>query len=173
MTTPFAKKLKAIRKAAGLNQEAFAKQIGVDQCTVSKWELGKQTPERDALLALSQFAGEDLLRFDPDAPVPEPQPAASSNGHGVAAPAANPKAASARLRQAFEVMFLDLVARLAENAEDREELADPAYRREVARVLALAATAPLNPDVILGDAEMARHVVDLWIHTLTHRESEQ
>jgi transcriptional regulator with XRE-family HTH domain len=175
MTTPFARKVKAIRKSAGLNQVDFAKRLGVDQSTVSKWELGKQTPDTNGLRALSKFIGEDMMQFDPNAPAqpvetPPPLPPAPVNG---SAQTADQKAANARRRQALERVFLELLDQIAADAQDREELADPVYRRQIARLLAAGATAPLNPDVILGDGQMARHLVELWFHSLVRPESEQ
>jgi hypothetical protein len=86
---------------------------------------------------------------------------------------AEQRVANARRRQALERVFLELLEQIAAHAQDREELADPAYRRQVARLLAAGATAPLNPDVILGDGQMARHLVELWFHSLVRPESEQ
>jgi transcriptional regulator with XRE-family HTH domain len=169
MTTPFARKVRAIRKAAGLNQTAFARKLGVDQSTVSKWELGKQTPDTEGLRALSRFSGEDMMQFNPDAPEPPAPVTPPKNG----AKDADDRAVNARRRQALERVFLELLEQIAAHAQDREELADPAYRRQVARLLAAGATAPLNPDVILGDGQMARHLVELWFHSLVRPESEQ
>lgn len=42
---PLAAKIKACRKAAGLNQAAFGRLIGVNQSTVSRWERGKFSQE--------------------------------------------------------------------------------------------------------------------------------
>jgi transcriptional regulator with XRE-family HTH domain len=61
MGMSFAVKVKQIRESARLKQAAFAEKLGVDQSTVSKWENGKQKPDTEALLALSEFSGENLF----------------------------------------------------------------------------------------------------------------
>jgi transcriptional regulator with XRE-family HTH domain len=87
MGMSFAVKVKQIREAARLKQAAFAEKLGVDQSTVSKWETGKQKPDTEALLALSEFSGENLFhdfhaeaeparpRIAEPTPLPSGQPA--------------------------------------------------------------------------------------------------
>lgn len=41
----FEKKLQSLRKAAGLNQEELAEELGVSRQAVSKWESGLSFPK--------------------------------------------------------------------------------------------------------------------------------
>lgn len=47
--------LKACRERKGYTQESFAKKIGVDRSTVSKWESGEMLPRTDRLKKLSKL----------------------------------------------------------------------------------------------------------------------
>ena len=70
--TKLAEKIRAIRKAAGLNQTEFAERLGVAQSTVVRWEQGA-TPSGDMLKAIADFANttvERLLGTDDLAAVP-------------------------------------------------------------------------------------------------------
>lgn len=49
MALGFAEKLKAARQKAGLTQTQLSELSGVDQRVLSRWELGKAKPEREAL----------------------------------------------------------------------------------------------------------------------------
>lgn len=48
-------KIKEIRELANMNQDQFAKAIGVDQSMVSNWERGKAEPTAVNLLKLAKF----------------------------------------------------------------------------------------------------------------------
>lgn len=37
-------KIKTLRQARGISQQAFANQLGVDRSTVTKWETGRAEP---------------------------------------------------------------------------------------------------------------------------------
>lgn len=49
-----ADRIKALRRALGVTQEALGKLAGVTKSAVSQWERGICKPERDALLALKR-----------------------------------------------------------------------------------------------------------------------
>lgn len=46
-------RVRELRKAAGMTQQALAEQLGVTVPTVSKWELGQRTPELEKVFRLS------------------------------------------------------------------------------------------------------------------------
>lgn len=49
----FATQLQTLRQAAGLSQEALAKQLFVSRQAVSKWENGEATPDLNTLVKLA------------------------------------------------------------------------------------------------------------------------
>ena len=51
----FTKRLKELRKACGLSQGALAKELGLSQQAVGKWETGRSTPDPATLAALASF----------------------------------------------------------------------------------------------------------------------
>lgn len=51
----FEKKLQSLRKAAGLNQEELAEELGVSRQAVSKWESGTTYPEMDKLILMTRL----------------------------------------------------------------------------------------------------------------------
>ena len=51
----FTKRLKELRKACGLSQGALAKELGLSQQVVGKWETGRSTPDPATLAALASF----------------------------------------------------------------------------------------------------------------------
>ena len=53
----FAKRLKAIRKASSLTQQAVAAALGVDRSTYTYYETGKTSPDVFALTRLAQMFG--------------------------------------------------------------------------------------------------------------------
>lgn len=60
----FSKNLKELRLADQLSQTALAEKIGVNQRTISSWELGVGQPNFDILLKLAHFfdvSVDDLL----------------------------------------------------------------------------------------------------------------
>lgn len=60
----FQSKLRSLRKAAGLTQAELAEHLNVSRQAISRWESGIATPERDNIIALSQFfaiSTDDLL----------------------------------------------------------------------------------------------------------------
>ena len=50
--TTIGERLVAHRKSRGLTQKEFARQIGVNPCTLSRWELGERKPEGAFLKAV-------------------------------------------------------------------------------------------------------------------------
>lgn len=75
--------IQALRNAAGLSQEELAGQLGVSRQAVSKWELGKATPDTASIVALSELfhvSTDTLLKgAAPPAAAPEPAPAPPSS----------------------------------------------------------------------------------------------
>lgn len=55
MTIQMANRLVALRKAAGLSQDAVAEKIGVSRQAVSKWERAEAAPDTDNLIALANL----------------------------------------------------------------------------------------------------------------------
>ena len=53
----FGERCKALRKEKGLNQEEFAKIIGVNMGTVSKWETDARLPEMNTIEKIAKFFG--------------------------------------------------------------------------------------------------------------------
>ena len=51
----FNEKLVMLRKQNNLSQEQLAEQLNVARQTVSKWELGETTPEKDKLIKMSEI----------------------------------------------------------------------------------------------------------------------
>ena len=55
----------ALRRAAGLSQEALAEQVGVSRQAIGKWESGASDPSTMNLMALAKLFGvsaEELLK---------------------------------------------------------------------------------------------------------------
>jgi len=50
------KNIRKVRKSLNLSQEEFAKELGVDQGTVSVWEIGKSEPSYKMLLKIAEIA---------------------------------------------------------------------------------------------------------------------
>lgn len=72
-------KIQALRKQAGLSQEALAEQVRVTRQTISKWELDQSTPELELLARLSdifQVSTDYLIK--PELVQPGQQPARKS-----------------------------------------------------------------------------------------------
>jgi transcriptional regulator with XRE-family HTH domain len=51
----FKDKLLDLRKKAGLSQEELGNKLDISRQTISKWEMGKSTPELDKLVSLSEI----------------------------------------------------------------------------------------------------------------------
>ncbi|MBQ3220339.1 MAG: helix-turn-helix domain-containing protein [Clostridia bacterium] len=51
----FASRIKILRKSQNWSQMDFADNLGINQTTVSKWELGKTLPDTAMLVKLSKF----------------------------------------------------------------------------------------------------------------------
>ena len=58
-----AKKIKALRTAAGLTQVELAEKLYVSPQSISKWELGVTLPEPNTLCAAAEFFGCDMNEF--------------------------------------------------------------------------------------------------------------
>lgn len=62
-----AEKIKALRKAKNLTQEALAALLGVERTTVTMWETGQNTPPTKYLVTLADALGctlDELLRTE-------------------------------------------------------------------------------------------------------------
>jgi phage repressor protein C with HTH and peptisase S24 domain len=57
MTSVLAANVKTLRSKLGLNQQAFADRLGVQQSYISKWETGAVVPLGDNIAALAKLAG--------------------------------------------------------------------------------------------------------------------
>lgn len=60
-------RIKSLRKARNLTQEALADFIGWGRSTIASWEKGHDVPGRDALAAMATFFGVSLDFFQSDA----------------------------------------------------------------------------------------------------------
>ena len=72
MTT--GEKIAALRRKAGMSQEALADQLGISRQAVSRWEVGIAIPSMDNLMALSKLFGvptDELMGGDKVVSVPE------------------------------------------------------------------------------------------------------
>lgn len=56
----FGEKVKAVRTMAGLTQEQFAQRLGVTRQAVSNWENGRNLPDIEVVIAMSQTFGVSL-----------------------------------------------------------------------------------------------------------------
>lgn len=59
-TKRVAKRIADLRTSLGMTQVEFAKAIPVPQSTVSKWELAKQKPKGEHMLAMAKLAGKEI-----------------------------------------------------------------------------------------------------------------
>ena len=48
-------KIRQLRNAKGLTQDALAKALGLDRSTVTKWEIGESVPRVATLIKLSKI----------------------------------------------------------------------------------------------------------------------
>ncbi len=88
-----AQTIAALRRRAGLSQEALAERLDVSRQTVNKWESGVTAPDIDKVLAMSELFGVstdtilkgDLPETGTDILVPEQEPAASGEPASAAA----------------------------------------------------------------------------------------
>ena len=68
MNFDFGNRIKSLRLSRSMTQEQLAQKLGVSAQAVSKWESGKNEPDKDHLVALSELLGlslEDLLSDTP------------------------------------------------------------------------------------------------------------
>ncbi len=56
----FKDKLKELRTWKGLSQMSLAKETGLSQSAIAKWELGKAEPTASALIVLSRYFNESV-----------------------------------------------------------------------------------------------------------------
>ena len=56
----FGERVKAVRTSAGLSQEQFASRLGVTRQAVSNWENGRNLPDIEVVIAMSQTFGVSL-----------------------------------------------------------------------------------------------------------------
>lgn len=67
----FNEKLLDLRKKAGLSQEELGNKLDISRQTVSKWEMGKSTPELDKLVSLSEIFNVSLDELIKDIEIPK------------------------------------------------------------------------------------------------------
>ena len=67
----FNDKLLDLRKKAGLSQEELGNKLDISRQTVSKWEMGKSTPELDKLVSLSEIFNVSLDELVKDIEIPK------------------------------------------------------------------------------------------------------
>ena len=60
----FSEKIKQIRRRAFLNQEDFAKTLGVSFITVNRWETGKSMPNLKAMKSIDAYCKRNGIDFD-------------------------------------------------------------------------------------------------------------
>lgn len=53
----FGERLKKLRKSAGFSQMALAKELGISQQAVGKWETGRATPDPNTIAHISRLLG--------------------------------------------------------------------------------------------------------------------
>src|SRR5262245_40675944 len=76
-------RLRSLREAAGLSQEALAARAGVSQRAVSSWELALREPGWLAVLALARALGVQTTAFE-RGPARAGRPPAAKKGKGKA-----------------------------------------------------------------------------------------
>lgn len=154
-------KIRAERERRGWSQTELAEKVGFSQPALRKIEAGLTHNSRylakllrilELPQELAELAGAKALREDR-----APQNAS----------------ASAKKRLAAEVVCRFLLDLLCRDEAHRAMLADPAFRRQVARLLVATATAPLDSDAILNADQAAQQQALVLFHTLGHQESEQ
>lgn len=64
---PWAQRIRALRIAAGLNQQQLADEVGVSQSTVGGWETGKHYVSHDKIGALALALGAEPSEISPAA----------------------------------------------------------------------------------------------------------
>jgi len=80
-------RLRFARSAAGLSQEAVAKQFGISRVSVTQWEADKTSPDRDKLPALAELLGTTmpwLMQGQGEAPPKAGSPAAAGKRNATA-----------------------------------------------------------------------------------------
>lgn len=68
-----AQNLKYLREQKGLNQQDIAEVLGVEQGTISSWELKRRTPDLDTIIKLAEYfcvSLDDLFLRDMRPPIP-------------------------------------------------------------------------------------------------------
>lgn len=51
----FAERIKELREERKLTMSQLAKELGIRQSTISRWERGERLPNLDAIIALAKF----------------------------------------------------------------------------------------------------------------------
>lgn len=148
-------RIRAARESRGWSQADLARRVGVSQPAIKKIEAGETVKSR-YLPEVFRALGID-------------QGAASTGFH---APALHDDANVAQ-RRALAALFEGLLDRLARTQQARDELADPIYRRQAARLFAVAATAPLAQPVGSGAGSDLQKQVDFLFHFLAQQAIDQ
>jgi transcriptional regulator with XRE-family HTH domain len=179
MTKPFADRVKEIRQAAKLKQAAFAERLGVDQSTVSRWEGDKQEPDKEALVALSKFSGQDLVAEfmggaeRPGGPPPDIERDAGRSDRRADAGRGENGALTEAQRAALTKLFDELLESLGATRATREQLVDPTLRRLYAEAFAALSIERLFPEAGLADETEAQRQLRLFSQLLNRLKPEQ
>lgn len=59
----FGLRLKELRKLRRLTQEGLAKQMGVEQATIARWESGVHSPSEEVVRKLAKLLGDELFKI--------------------------------------------------------------------------------------------------------------
>jgi transcriptional regulator with XRE-family HTH domain len=70
----FGRRLRELREAAGLTQQALAERVGVKWETISRWERGDREPNWSNILGLAQALGVDCTAFTQPPATEQPEP---------------------------------------------------------------------------------------------------
>lgn len=60
----FSEDIKRIRRKAFMNQEDFAKKLGVSFATVNRWETGKAKPNLKTMKLIDEYCKKNGIDFD-------------------------------------------------------------------------------------------------------------
>lgn len=158
MTSVLAANVKTLRSKLGLNQQAFADRLGVQQSYISKWETGAVVPQGDSISALANLAGCSFESF-------KVQPL--TEGAGVTAD--QPVARSADGGETAQINRLDLSLPMGPGASVDDYVEDEPLEFDLGYLRSFTRTPPsrLRLAVGTGDSMFPTLVANdlVWIDT--------